>query len=366
MPISVFLSHSSRDDAWVERLRRGLEGLNVPVWVDSRQLRAGDALEPEIREAIQRATHVVAVISANAAQSDWLRREIDFATDSGKRIIAVVRAPLDVSAVKHWFDPEPVALVVDEAPDSLDRLLLGLRIALGLMAPRDLEPQRVAPLAPIADLIADVTKVTLVGQDDTLAVSASVKLRFQPAGETDVFDSSRRFAPESSTISLGTMQTYPIWPYGRLRERAAGVESRLRVGRALFEQIAVPATAQIVRAWRSAPGERRFTVNLSSEALSSSLPAAGQLAASALLALPWELLHDGRGYLFHGARPVRVRRCVANDYPQEVVTSDPPLRVLIVSPRPEADGIAFIDHRISSQPIVDALSIWERWQNSHC
>ena len=30
--------------------------------------------------------------------------------------------------------------------------------------------------------------------------------------------------------------------------------------------------------------------------------------ATLLLGLPWELLHDGDGYLFQGAKPTRVRR----------------------------------------------------------
>jgi tetratricopeptide (TPR) repeat protein len=225
------------------------------------------------------------------------------------------------------------------------------------MEPRDLEPARVAFLAPLADLILDVTGAKLVGQGDTRTVSASVRLHFQPLGDTQEFEFVSPFSARELDDVAWYLETYPIWPYGRLRERAAVVETSLgRWGRALFEQVAGAATAHVVGAWQSAPGERRFTVKVNRESLSPSLAAEGQLAASALLSLPWELLRDGRGYLFHGARPVRVRRCLANEYPQAEVTSDPPLRVLIVSPRPEQDGIALIDHRISSQAIVEALS----------
>jgi len=34
--------------------------------------------------------------------------------------------------------------------------------------------------------------------------------------------------------------------------------------------------------------------------------------ATALLALPWELLRDGDGYLFQGRHPIRVRRRLPN------------------------------------------------------
>jgi hypothetical protein len=71
-------------------------------------------------------------------------------------------------------------------------------------------------------------------------------------------------------------------------------------------------------------------------------------AATALLSLPWELIHDEEGYLFEklGAR---VRRSPA-------VPRSAPLRVLLVSPRPEDESTAYIDHRVSARPLVETLS----------
>ena len=48
----VFISHASVDDGFVKELRLALEGLKIPVWVDSRKLRGGDTLEGEIETAI--------------------------------------------------------------------------------------------------------------------------------------------------------------------------------------------------------------------------------------------------------------------------------------------------------------------------
>ncbi len=42
----LFLSHSSRDDAFVRELRWTLADLKQEVWIDSRELRAGDPLWP--------------------------------------------------------------------------------------------------------------------------------------------------------------------------------------------------------------------------------------------------------------------------------------------------------------------------------
>ena len=55
-------------------------------------------------------------------------------------------------------------------------------------------------------------------------------------------------------------------------------------------------------------------------------------AATVLLGLPWELLHDGEGFLFQGAKPTRVRRRLPNtrdDLKLPVVA--PPIRILLVT-----------------------------------
>jgi hypothetical protein len=72
----VFISHASRDDAFVRDLRQALEGFNIPVWVDSRNLRGGNALAPAIAEAIAQARHVLVVLSPKTIDSSWVRREI--------------------------------------------------------------------------------------------------------------------------------------------------------------------------------------------------------------------------------------------------------------------------------------------------
>ena len=45
----IFISHFSEDDAFVKALPLALEGLGLSVWVDSRKLRGGTKLAPEIQ-----------------------------------------------------------------------------------------------------------------------------------------------------------------------------------------------------------------------------------------------------------------------------------------------------------------------------
>jgi hypothetical protein len=81
----LFISHASADDAFVAGLRQALEAVRVPVWVDSRRLRGGSKLGPEIRAAIEEAEHFLVVLSPSTVNSPWVRREIAQALRVEKR-----------------------------------------------------------------------------------------------------------------------------------------------------------------------------------------------------------------------------------------------------------------------------------------
>src|SRR5262245_650734 len=72
----IFISHASADDAFVAELRQALEGQGLTVWVDSRKLRGGAKLLPEIKEAIHTARQVLVVLSPKTINSPWVRKEI--------------------------------------------------------------------------------------------------------------------------------------------------------------------------------------------------------------------------------------------------------------------------------------------------
>jgi tetratricopeptide (TPR) repeat protein len=79
-------------------------------------------------------------------------------------------------------------------------------------------------------------------------------------------------------------------------------------------------------------------------------------AATLLLSLPWELIHDEQGYLFEGKHGIRVRRRLPRGKSYPAVATEPPIHVLLVSPRPEDESAGYIDHRASARPLVEALS----------
>ncbi len=61
------------------------------------------------------------------------------------------------------------------------------------------------------------------------------------------------------------------------------------------------------------------------------------------------------GFLFQGRKPVRVRRRLPNTRVLDLPLLDPPIRCLLVSPRPEDGACGYIDHRVSALALVEAM-----------
>lgn len=191
---------------------------------------------------------------------------------------------------------------------------------------------------------------------------------YKPADTTAPVVESRRFV---FTAPLGVIEAeelrwyleeYFVWPVGIFKERAERIESQLpKWGEKLYRSVFTPQVAhEAVTAWQQAgdSGERRFSVFVEREmpeGAGEEEHATAAEAAAELLSLPWELLHDGRGFLFHGRNPVRVRRRLPNRYRQPARPTQLPIRILLVSPRPEDKSTNYIDHRISALPLVDAV-----------
>jgi hypothetical protein len=65
--------------------------------------------------------------------------------------------------------------------------------------------------------------------------------------------------------------------------------------------------------------------------------------------------HDGKRYLFQGAKPTRVRRTLPGTEALGVAVVATPIRILLVTARPEDDSCGYMDHRASALPLVEAL-----------
>ena len=371
----VFISHATSDDAFVRELRLALEGLHIPVWVDSRNLRGGSALVPEIAQTIEQARQVLVVLSPRTINSPWVRREIRQALQvqksrqaDGYRVIPLLLPGVETSALDLWFEEEPVAVPVQLTAAGLSAALPAILAALGERLPDDPQPVQEVTVQPVEDLLLELRDPHIQTTEGKRRVVATATLVYDPADPAARRVESRRF---TFTAPLGPieadelrwyLESYYLWPTGVFKARAERIEAQLpHWGQDLYHAVVATKHAQeALHAWQHAAAEveRRFSVLVDSDLPDGSsleAQAAAKEAATGLLALPWELLHDGRSYLFQGQHAARVCRRLPNRYAQPHAVTDLPIRILLVNPRPENAHIGYIDHRSSALPLVEAV-----------
>ena len=93
-PKSVFLSHSSRDNAFCERLALDLVGYDVKVWYDEWEIKVGDSLREKIAAGIETQDQLAVVLSRASVQSDWVQKELNAALAKELEERQVVVLPL--------------------------------------------------------------------------------------------------------------------------------------------------------------------------------------------------------------------------------------------------------------------------------
>lgn len=76
---SLFLSHSSADKTFVEKLAKDLEGVGVNVWFDKWEIKVGDSLTGKIEEGLQANDYLGLVLSPAAVASEWVKAELSAA-----------------------------------------------------------------------------------------------------------------------------------------------------------------------------------------------------------------------------------------------------------------------------------------------
>lgn len=393
---TVFVSHTSRNDPFVAALRRRLESRSYTVLEDS-QFVPGDILPEDVKGFLDHAPTVIAVGSAEATGSHWVKRELRYARRQGKRIIPLLLPhsstaqlreilglpePATTDDLQDW-PPELIGILVPEGAGGLDALLPALLDALEGRGGGQADPGQARPAVPLADLVLRLraARFEMVQNPQGAEVrrpAATASLAYYPPDATDPAAESPEFpliAPlgriEATELRF-YLERYFLTPYGEFTKRARGIEARLpEWGQDLWETLPAPdpAAPDPVKLWKdqAAKSDRRFTVQAPPafklrRSATDEEKAAHRTeleAATELLALPWELLHDRHGYLFHHGIGVRVRRSLpGGENPADLPESarHAPLRVLAVCARPEADGTAYIDHRVSIQPLTEALN----------
>ena len=372
----LFISHSSQDDGLVRTLQQALGELYQDVWVDSRELHGGHRLETEIKKAINEASAYAVLVSIDGLQSKWVGKELRHAMMEqerrGKDHYPVIPLLLDntkLDVLKKFFKEEPIYIPISSAASGIEAALDAILVALGKRLPSDLAPTPQPQAEPLEELVLELTDLKIYAEEGLRRATGKARLVYEPANpkqrEVTSHQSWRFIAPigpiEAEELRW-YLEKYAIWPSDYFKDRANQVKAKLIDWGKLLYQAALPVehTHNVLQAWAkiNAQAGRRFSVHVdkSLEAGTSKTEQdTAQEAATLLLGLPWELLHDGNSFLFQGAKPTRVRRRLPNTKALDVPVVAPPIRILLVTARPEDEACGYIDHRASALPLVNAM-----------
>jgi tetratricopeptide (TPR) repeat protein len=291
--------------------------------------------------------------------------------ERGRDVFPVIPLSLNgtrLGVLQALFKEEPTYIPVSSGAGGATAALHDLLVAMGLRLPTDRPPVPQPRPEPVAELVLELSDLAFHEQDGVRRPAARARLVYEPAsaGQPEVVSDQmwRLIAPLGpiEAEELGWyLERWPVWPNPLVADRARQVEENLIAWGQALHGVALPLqpTANVLQAWAGveAGASRRFSVSVDDSLLHGSSEAeenAAKEAATALLALPWELLHNGDGFLFQGGRPSRVRRRLPNRRDRAVPVVAPPIRVLLITARPEDDACGYLDHRASALPLVAA------------
>jgi len=368
----VFISHSSKDDAFVGELRESLAYHDQDAWIDSRELRGGDPLWPEIQAAIESASGYAVVVSPDSLQSRWVGKELQHALEvqrqRGRNQYRVIPLSLDgtkLGVLEAFFLEEPIYVPVSS--DDIYAALHPILVALGVRLPTDVEPTLQPTAEPVEELVLELTDLKFHEQKDGVhRASARAGLVYEPATSGKEHVHSRqtwRFIAPIGPIETDELRWYlekfAVWPSDYFRERARKVEENLVGWGQLLYEAALPVapTRNVLEDWARIDDHagRRFSVKVNTISDADADLETVRECSTLLLGLPWELLHNGDTFLFQGAKPIRVRRRLPKIHGFNVPVVATPIRILLVTARPEDEACGYIDHRASALPLVEAM-----------
>jgi TIR domain len=93
----AFLSHSSKDKAFVRKLAADLVASGVKVWIDEQRILVGDSIPEKVAQGLAESDFFLIVISHNSVGSSWVKKELSNALiqEIERRKVAILPIKID-------------------------------------------------------------------------------------------------------------------------------------------------------------------------------------------------------------------------------------------------------------------------------
>src|SRR5919199_577109 len=86
----VFISYSERDRETMEKIRNSLRRESLTVWTNTTDVQTGEDFQSAIDRGIEQTDNLVYLLSPDSVESEYVRKEIEYAVSLHKRIIPVL------------------------------------------------------------------------------------------------------------------------------------------------------------------------------------------------------------------------------------------------------------------------------------
>ena len=96
----IFLSHTSTDKKFVRKLGADLRRYGHTIWIDEAEINIGDSLIGKIRDGLDSVDYVAVVLSEASIKSEWVKKEIEIASNREIEEKKVVVLPLLIQNVE--------------------------------------------------------------------------------------------------------------------------------------------------------------------------------------------------------------------------------------------------------------------------
>ncbi|MBL8162157.1 MAG: toll/interleukin-1 receptor domain-containing protein [Anaerolineae bacterium] len=150
MQHQVFLSYSRKDSAIMQRLRDDCAAAGLSVWTDA-GIEPGTPLwKDSIERAIETAGCLIVILSPDSKQSEWVKRELDYAHAQRKPIFPVLARGDESSAVPFALSGTQFVDLQQHYAAGVQQLIAAVRERLNADAPptSPLRHQSVIPNLP--------------------------------------------------------------------------------------------------------------------------------------------------------------------------------------------------------------------------
>jgi WD40 repeat protein len=86
----VFISYSERDRETMEKIRNSLRRESLTVWTNTTDVQTGEDFQSAIDRGIEQTDNLVYLVSPDSVQSEYVRKELEYAVSLHKRLIPIL------------------------------------------------------------------------------------------------------------------------------------------------------------------------------------------------------------------------------------------------------------------------------------